>query len=770
MKNKSIGHIVAVTVLSSTGFAAAQDAGSAVSVPQANVAPGEEAGGRVEEIVVTAQRRSENVQKSSISIQAISSNTLVREGISEARDLTTIAPSLTIAQNGAFTQTNVRGAGDVATNALAQPAVSYSVDGVVYGQSLGVSSNMYDLARVEILKGPQGTLYGRNATGGAVNIITNRPRDEFEGYLTGELGNYSLKHLTGAVNVPLSTTLAVRTAFDVVDRDGYLSDGTDDDVRQSARIQALWKPADGFDVRLSGDYSHTGGKGGGVVLLPSQPGTGKWTSASDPINNAALAAGTLGLHVPIEDDAFIDMDQWNTSAEINVDLGSFATLTVIPAYRNLEMHQVTYNYSARASYDPQITDQYSLEARLSNHTDTLKWVLGGFFYDSPTYFNLTTKALSDPVLLPVFFVTANIHTTNRSYAGFGEATYSLTDSLRVIGGQRYTVDQVSFSGSLIDNGAVPNPASPYPQFGKKDFYSYTWKAGLEYDVAPESMLFFTASKGYKSGGFFYVPGGNDNSFAPEQLLAFDLGLRNRFFDDKLQLNLEAYYYKYTNQQIPSAGFTSTGSIDYNTRNAGSSTPRGAEIDVVYKPTDHDTISFNAAYVDAKYDDFTIDFPAPLIATIKGRTGCGIPAAPTVSQGLPVYLVDCSGKPLARTPEWSGSFGYEHVMPLDLNKDLALNFNGTWASSRYLSSDLYTPESKTGGYVLLNASATLTLAEAGLTFTGYVRNITNEAVYQGGIADIINGFPALFGVQGTPTFFEATVGAPRTFGVRATYRF
>ncbi|HKT72577.1 MAG TPA: TonB-dependent receptor [Steroidobacteraceae bacterium] len=726
--------------------------------------------GQIEEILVTAQRRPEDIQKSSISIEALGTADLVRNGVSEARDLTTVAPSLTIAQNGAFTQTNVRGAGDVATNALAQPAVSYSVDGVVSGQSVGISASMFDLARVEILKGPQGTLYGRNATGGAVNIITNRPTHAREGYVTGEFGNYSSRQVTGAVNVPLSAAWAVRGAANFVDRHGYLSDGTDDDVRRSGRVQVLWEPNERANLRLNAEYSHTGGKGGGTVLLPRQGGTGPWTGLSDPVNNAALAAGSLGLHVPVANDNFVDLNQWSLSAEANVELGNVATLTIIPAYRNLKMRQRTYNYSARADYDPQDTDQFTLEARLGHQTDALKWVVGAFYYDSSTSFALSTKALADPVFLPVFYVTADIDTTNRSYAAFGETTYSVTDAFRVIGGVRYTLDKVKMSGSLIDNGAVPNPDSPYPQAGDDDFRSFTWRGGIEYDVAPRSMLFATASKGYKSGGFFYVPGGDENKFKPESLLAFEIGLRNRFLDDRLQVNLETFYYKYTNQQIPSPGFTPTGNIAYNTRNAGSSKPRGAEASVVFKPTRAGTLSASLAYTRARYDDFKIEFPAPLIATLRSGAPCKVPSAPTISNGLPVFLVDCSGAPLARTPEWTGSLAYEHVFTIGASSDLTVNVDGTWATSRYLSSDAYPIESKTAGYTLWNASITSNIGGTGLSISGFVRNIGNRAVYQGGIIDIINGFPALLGVPGTPTFYEATVGAPRTYGIRATYRF
>lgn len=763
---------VALYLCSSALGAALFGAGpaSAQTAPQEPVADqatqADEASG-VQDIIVTAQRRSESVQKSSLSIEVLAADELVRRGVAEAGDLTKVSPSITISQNGVYPQTNIRGAGDNAANGLAQPAISYSVDGVVVGQTLGVSQNFYDLARVEIVQGPQGTLYGRNATAGAVNLITNRPTFDFGGYLTGEYGNFDSKRLTGALNLPLSETVAMRMAFNWVDRDGYLSDGTNDDVRQSGRLQAYWEPSDRFNLRLSGDYSHTGGKGAGIVLFPRQPGTGRWTAVTDPINNTAIRSANFGLHIPFLTDARLDLDQFDVAAEANIKLGDFATLTILPAYRDILLRQVTYNFGMRAQSDPQTHKQTTIEARLGNATERLKWVLGAFFYNEDTAFYWAVDALVTPNFINNFNNIADISSRSRSYAAFGEATQSLTDRLRIIGGLRYTRDRLSYAGTYTDVAVVPAPGSPFPQSGRRTFEALTWKAGLELDVAAQSMAYLTASRGYKSGGFFYVPGGSDNSYEPETLDAFDLGLRNRLFDNRLQVNLGLFYWRYRNQQLTAVGYTASGAIAYVTRNAGRANPYGANVDVVWKPSRLDTLNAAVNFTRARYDEFVIDYPAALIGLLRAGPLCRRPAAPVANgSGSSVFRIDCAGAPLQRTPKWSGSVSYERRFQLANDAEIVANLGATWASSRYLSADFYVPESRDGGYAVFDTDLTYKPAGMAWSVTAFMRNIGNRAVYQGGAADAVNGFDG----PASPTFYLRTINPPRTYGVRATVNF
>ena len=757
---------------SATPSAQTQSAGAGQSAGSAT-------GGGIQDIIVTAQRRTENVQRSSLSIAVVDSANLARQGVTNTRDLSSVLPSVSIAQSGPFVQTNIRGAGDFAANALAQLAVSYSLDGVVIGQGSEIGGNFFDLARVEVLKGPQGTLYGRNATGGAINLVSNRPTHILGGDLTVELGNYNLKRAEGAINLPVTNTLAVRVAFNVIDRDGYLSDGSDDDRRQAVRVQALWDITPGVSIRGFGGWSHTGGRNGGVTLWPPQPGINPWTSYTDPRNVAALAAGTtvtvpqlgtFSLQGPVGNDSYIQNTVYTAGVEFNARLGNFATLTVLPAYIHQDLdsngYQTAFLTEARGNTD----NQTSLEVRLSNQSKKLNWVFGGFYFNDNTrvLFNTLPVTPTGSLLFTRFNTTFNFNSyRNRSLAAFGQATYSLTDRFRVIGGLRYTDDRVSINGRYIDDSLVPQP--DYILQGSRTFNAVSWKGGVEYDVAPASLLFFTATRGNKSGGF-YAASPVDDSYRPEYLTAFTLGSRNRFFNNQLQVNLELFYWKYRDQQLSAVGFTTDATIAYITRNAGASDPRGVELDAVWKPTRSDTFNLNFAYDHARFSQFNLNFPAPLIAALRVGPDCRVPASPTLVGGLPVFAVNCAGASVPRTPEYSGSFNYGHVFTLHNNANVVFNGGGTFISPRFLTSDFFTPETKDGSHAQFNADLGYISPNKKYSITAFVRNITNEAVYQGAFSNVLNGFPALLGVTGTPNFVARTISPPRTFGVRASVNF
>jgi iron complex outermembrane receptor protein len=709
----------------------------------------DESGRGVQEIVVTAQRRAENVQKSSLSIQVLTSDDLQRSGVASARDLTTMMPSVQVTQSGAFTQTYIRGVGDYSANGFAQLAVSYNVDGVNIDRPSSIATNFYDLARVEVLKGPQGTLYGRNATGGAINLITNRPTDELEGYITGEYGNFDNKRVAGALNVPLSPELAARAAFQIVDRDGYLSDGTDDNVQQAGRLQLLWNADSGVSLRLSADYAHQGGKGTGSVFWPQQPGTGRWTAVSDPINQAKHTEITFGIAVPLGNDSSLDNEMWNFSAELNADLGDFATLTVIPAYRWQHLLSRTYTIGQLNDDDSKFK-QKSLEVRLGNDSDALKWVVGGFYFDiqGDTRFFVDASRL-----IPFFSVIADFDDVGtKSYAAFGEATVTVADGLRLIGGARYTYEKKNIGGAYIDNSIFATPALSIT--ASRSFDSFTWKAGFEYDVAPASMLYGTASKGFKSGGFFLAPN-PDNTYDPEFLTSFTLGMRNRFLDNRLQFNIEAFYWKYRDQQASSVGYTSTGFITFATRNVGKSAPYGFDTDFVFRASDNDTISANVGYLRARYDKFDLLYPEVLAPTLN--TACQVGGS--VGTTFPSVVLDCSGFQFARAPKWSGSATYQHVFELGDGSTLKAVANATFASGRFLSIDQFLPSTYSSGYVLANFDLTYDRPDTGISVTAFVKNIFDKPVYLGSQANLFDN-----------NYSHRTISAPRTYGIRATYSF
>jgi iron complex outermembrane receptor protein len=200
--------------------------------------------GTLEEVIVTAARREQSVQTASLDISVVSGDTLARSGVAQAADLANVVPGLSISTGGSAVSTYLRGVGNYATDASAESAIAYSINGVYIARPSGIGSIFFDLERVEVLKGPQGTLYGRNATGGAINLITRQPTQEFSGDVSVDVGNYDLHRFAGAVSGGVTDTLALRFAGQYTKHNGYLTDGYDDEDSRAGRLTALWKPND----------------------------------------------------------------------------------------------------------------------------------------------------------------------------------------------------------------------------------------------------------------------------------------------------------------------------------------------------------------------------------------------------------------------------------------------------------------------------------------------------------------------------------------------
>ena len=747
----------------STGTAA--PAAPATATDSTQAAPTPATGGTgVQEIVVTAQRRSENVQRSSLAIQVVGGESLARQGVSQVKNLSALVPGLSIANGGNQTQTFIRGVGDFSSTGLGQSAVAISSDGIYIADEASVSPLFYDTARVEVLKGPQGTLYGRNASAGAINIISNRPTQQLGGYISGEFGDYDAQRLIGVLNLPLTDTLALRAAGQYVHRNGYLSDGSDDDKQKDGRLELLWKPDSRFSALIVGDIEHAGGHGAGAVLLPRQPGTGKFTGAVDPINNAALIAAadvppvlvvtpgagpnpTLATENALNHDSVRDNTQRNISAEFNYDLG-FADLTFLPAYRTSNDYYFGYTSGFPFS-DKETTRQQSYELRLSKNTDIVKAAAGLYYFDN----NQTLQNASIiSLLVPSLNTRLNTDLGTKSYAAFGQATVSLADAFRVVGGIRYTHEHKTIDGTRTLVGLTGDTISGYD--GAANFNAVNFKAGVEYDLTRTSMAYANVSTGFKAGGFntFESANGISNTFRPEKLTSYLAGVRNRFFDNRLQFNVEGFYWKYKNSQQSHLTYDPAGDLQFETLNAGRATLYGADVDIVLKPAQADTITLTGEYLHSRFDQFIYQIPTANYSAAS--IGCAASAASAAG----FTNIDCSGKTLPRAPRFSGTASYQHDFDLAggavVTADADLNF----ATHRYLAVD-YLPVENAPGYVRENASLTFTPASKRWSVTGFVRNISNKAVYVGGVEAALS-----------PGIFYSNVDAPRTFGGRVNFNF
>lgn len=753
--------------------ALAQGAGE-TPVPEANSAMG------IGDIVVTAQRRAESVQKSSLAIDVVSGEDLMRAGVSRTEDLTRLVPGLQLAQLGPTAQPFIRGVGNANNTGLADSGVAFNVDGVYIGQSVAYGLSFYDLARIEVLKGPQGTLYGRNATGGAINLITNEPGNDAGGYATFEFGNYNHLRATGGANVPLGPDLSARIAYNFVNRDGFFRDGTGDDVQQAGRLRLKYAP-EGFTLHLNAEYGHVGGIGGGGAVLDGNldgnPANGLEYNLVNPWDGMGSPYNLANYNVARDKSKrqFNDITAFAISAQLDVDLAEDLTLTVLPAYRKVD--QQSSQYLAGFLFEPidYAFKQFSGEMRLGYNADRWKWVLGAY------YFRQTIDSLFhvDQQVIPTGAVPPSVGTSilllvdgyqkTRSYSFFGETTYSVTDALRVIGGIRYTKDKTdgdgtqTFSelpGSPVCTAATPC-VRPYDSQARADDVS--WKGGFEYDLGAQSMLFATASRGFKAGGILTAQAPR-NTFKPEILLAYTLGLRNRFLDNRLQVNLEAFYWDYKDKQETIAGFDSCGgpvcpaplppgNLTNLTINIDKARIYGGSADILFRVSPVDTLHTAVEYAKGEYVDFTFPTPSP------PNTGC---QQTPPSGSNPFYTADCSGFPLTRAPKWTVVADYQHVFELGDGGDITANGSFNYTSSRYLESHLLTKD-LAPGYTLFNADVTYNSPGKNWSLTAYIRNITDEAAP-------ITASGALAETGTLPFVSTAVLQPPRTYGLRFTANF
>ncbi len=724
----------------------------------------------LEDIVVTAQRREETLQKAAIPVSAIAGDTLTRQSITQATDITRLVPALQIAPAASFTQIYLRGVGTFGANAFAEQGVAFNLDGVYLSRPAAPAALFYDLERMEVLKGPQGTLYGRNATGGAVNLITAKPKlGAFSGFATAEYGNYDAIKGSAALNIPVGDKAAFRLSGQYVKRDGFYSDGYDDEDTQAIRGQFRLDTGNGFNMNIMLDYGKVGGQGSGGTIMPLLAGKRR-LGPSDPAVVAAYVARAPGAPVPqaiARNDGYQDNKYYGAVATLNADLG-FAKLTVIPAWRKTDLDFLSYASSFLIDVTEN-SDQMSLEARLSNQSDKLKWVLGSYYFSEDTSARQFFDQASNGTRI-------NSELQTRSFAVFGEATYSLTDRFRITGGARYTKDnkqQVTEAHTLPFVGFVP-PA--FPNFvpiildlrtdaaSDVNFKKTTWKAGVEFDAGPRSLLYATVATGFKSGILYSALG--QNFSAPERLTAYTLGSKNRFFDNTLQVNVEAFYWDYKDQQIShlapvQVAMTPGGAIFgpvFKTENAGAATIYGFETELLWQPSRSDLLSVNLQYLHTKYDD--LRYQAYSVTGAVPVIGCAV--TPTALLGASaaarIYNVDCSGKPVVNAPKWAINAGYDHTFDLGGGGKIIAGVDTRIESSRFLSID-FLPLGKQGSYMMSIARLTYETESGNLAVTAFINNLENELVFSNSLQS-----PAKAGV------IYNQLRPPRTYGVRATVRF
>ncbi|MBC2666709.1 TonB-dependent receptor [Novosphingobium flavum] len=685
----------------------------------------------LEEIVVTAEKRTVNVQKTAIAIDVMTSEKLAKNGVTDISALQAMDAGVQIAQSASATFVTVRGVSGRDATEIGDPAVAINVDGVFLQRPNGMNAAFFDLDRIEVLRGPQGTLYGRNATGGVVNIISKRPNFDLGGYAAVTVGNYKTVNGEGAINVPLGDSLAMRASFTSRNHDGYRNNTLpgsaneergDDEKTKGARLQLLFKPDNHFSALLSGTYIDQGGNGPvGVGYMTSRPQAP--TSPSEAETFPLSEPGVYGLV------------RKNLVTELNYDFGpvkatylfGFAGLDLDHKY-DIDGTAGQYGTQAYVFRRGEYSKDYSHEFRLaSNGNGPFTWQVGAFFYKQ----NLKIRSFNTVIYngQTITLRNFNYDVEVKSKAGFGQVSYALTDDLKVSAGVRFSEDTKQRTGFTLNGPSLTATWTTQPTLNRVDEgpgskskdTDTSWHLGIDYQISPSSLIYAKADKGYKSGGFTTI-----NAYGPETVKAYEIGAKNRFLGNTLQVNLSAFIYDYTGQQV--SQLTPNGT---QVLNAGRSRVRGVEAQIDWRATPNDTIDLSVNYLNARFREFAV-----------------------ASGGVNVNL---AGYRLVQAPDWAISGGYEHSFDLPNGATLAPRAQFLYRSEQYLTffnrlNDRMRP------YATVDLSATYTSPDKKWSLQAYVRNLTNQVVVT---SANIGSF------TGTNLYQFA---APRTFGGRLQVNF
>jgi len=688
----------------------------------------------VGEVIVTAQRRSASVQDVPAAISALDAATIAQRGVNDVATLQFAVPSLTFGRNLGSTQVAIRGVG----RSVGQPGVAVNVDGVYQPRDTPMIAGQADLDRIEVLRGPQGTLYGRNANGGAVNFITQAPTDRLEGYVLGSYATYDEWRLQGMANAPLGERVRARLVADWNVRDDGL-------VKNLAGGKSLDR-LDRLSGRLRVDVDLTetltlglnlnafrGGPKGDYYLPTTRP------SAAGIAANPYLARANIPLR-PWRTTALgaAGSDRAFESAAATLDWRlPFGTLKSITAYQHMknvwDQDRDGFDLSVVESHADERAHTFTQEFDLNGQAGPVDWVGGAYLMrDRSTVNTFFAFPLGFTPLPPGFFLRFDSPRGDTdAYAAFGDVTWKASERLRLIGGLRWSRDEITFTHHN-DVGLVAGrvPLLDVCPLRRDDhaWESVTYRAGAQYEVADHAQAYATVSNGFKSGGVNLS--GCDDPFNPEKITSYEAGFKGRFLEGRAQLNAAAFWYDYADFQL-----VQVVGIAARVTNAGSATVKGVELEGHWNPDEHWSLDAGLVLLDAEFGSFT--------NTDSLNPGRG-------PQNL-------HGRRLPNAPKWSGNFGVAYRTAMTERGRLTLRADVT-ARSKVFFREFNTPAESQSGYAILGANLIWDSPGGRYTLRVFGNNLTDHAYWVSMLA--VDGFGAL----------EGTYGEPRQAGVELKARF
>lgn len=704
----------------------------------------------LEEVVITAERRTENLQRVPIAVQAFTGDDLARRGVTELSSLQYVAPATTIQTNGLNKFINVRGVGLNASTPGVVSGVAQHIDGAfIPGSGIGLGDPWFDLERVEVLRGPQGTFVGQQSTGGAVFIVTRRPRlDGFDFGVEQTVGNYDWRRTSGAINLPISKRVAARAAFNLEQRDSFFhnlgststTQGATDNAslvgqlhpgnvdQQAVRLRLLAEPTDNLEVLLSYEAYRSNNDG--------------WAWHSVNYNGDPY---TLAYDIPTLFKTDIDRG----IAEINWDLTDSVRLRSLTSYADLTFTW-TVDLDATATRSQWQNQQigpnqfFTQELNLlSNDDSRLQWAVGAFY----SYQRQKQSVAINTAQTPNGPQTINVENpkgTTDSKAAFGQVTYDLTPSLQVIAGARHNIDSAA-ALRQVTTTTRPNALPPVPRIlvvpsrGDTETSSTTGKLALNWNATESNLLYVSASKGAKAGGFnAATPTFAGSDFEPEKVSNYEVGWKSTMFNRRLRIGLDVFNMDYQDFQL--------ASFDPQTRvslidNLPESEVSGVELQLDAQLGGFG-INLAAAYLKSEAKE------TPLLVDARDLPGGGNAVLPPGFSFAP-FLRNVQGRELPYTPEWTVNAGIEYAFQIGggtLTPRIQYSYIGEqWVTLFQKPVDLLPSRE------LVDFRMTYRPDDR-WTVEGFVTNL-DEELY-------------LSGITGTNKFY----GTPRQYGVRVAYQY
>lgn len=674
--------------------------------------------GILEEVVVTARKRAESLQDVPIAITTLNADQLERVSAVSLKDLKHSIPSLHYQDRSALqTEITIRGVGGDARNIGLESGVGLYIDGVYAGRTSAYNIDLADIEQIEVLRGPQGTLFGKNTTGGALNITTRKPTKDFEANATFSYGNYDAIRFKGSVSGGISDNLFGKLTLATWDRDGYLTnlfDGKDvqTEQRRAGRAQLRFVPTDSLEINLSADLTFDRQK---TVL--NQLGS-----------NAAFGAGFFN-----PDRFLINTDQANSterdlfglSMNIDYTFDSGHKLTSITSYRDVEITvfsdiDQTPNDVFRSGPFTDFGEQFTQELRLTSPGEEfVDYVVGIFYYQQDAEALRRIFAGGNPI----FFTDGPVDTT--AIAGFGNINLNLSEQLTLTAGLRVTDEEKKGNYTQTSPVAFFNKSFPALKVSSTEV---SWTASANYKWTDDISTYVSASRGFKSGGFNVDPlatpaplTADELTFAPEFVTTYEIGFKSDLYDNRLRISGALFYTDYEDRQVPQ--FEAVGGIPtVITRNAGKAEIKGAEFEFNFVPVEQLLLFGAISYLDGEYEEFI------------GATATG---------------GDFSGNTTEKTPKWNINIGAEYRARVG---------NGTFIVApqySYLGRTYLQPDNGAfnveGGYDVINLRVGYEIRDGkyGVYFWG--KNLADEQYKEfarqfSGSDQVLWGEPRTYGVE------------------------